>query len=182
MRYYVVGLEYVGPGQDEDRYVDADRVQVWANAPRTNGSHEARTEGWCGTTNDWATYAHGEYLSLCQAISAISKKFGPVRDVTQDDPDTRRDLSECIQGKIYASYKKGAYEPLSKNGTIDWTYESIREDVTADTSDVKIETLIEDYEFTANEEGYTLNARALKSCMEERRQELRDELVEEETS
>jgi hypothetical protein len=175
MHYYVVEIEYVGPGQDEDRYVDADRVQVWANAPRTNMTHEARTQGWCGTTDGWATYAHGEYLSLCQAISAISKKFGPVRE---DDPDTRRDLSECIQGKIYASYRKGAYEPLSKNGTIDWTYESIREDVTADTSDVKIEALIEEYERNSNGEGVTLDKRALKDCMEERRQELRDELVE----
>jgi hypothetical protein len=182
MRYYVVELEYVGPNQDDDTHIDADRVQVWANAPRTNMTHEARTQGWCGTTNDWATYAHGEYLSLCQAISAIESKFGPVRDVTQDDPDTRRDLSECIQGKIYASYRKGAYGPLSKNETIDWAYESIREYITAATTDVKIEALIEDYELAANEEGLTLNKRALKDCMEERRQELREELAEEETS
>ena len=180
--FYVVEREYVGPNQDEDRYVDADRVQVWAKAPRTNMTHEPRTEGWCGTTDGWATYAHGEYLSLCQAISAITKKFGPMRDVTEDDPDTRRDLSECIQGKIYASYKKGAYEPLSKNATVDWTYESVREDVSAATTDAQIETLIDAYEGSANDEGLTLNKRALKDCMEKRRQELREELAEEETS
>ena len=176
--FYVVEIEYAGTNQDDDAHIDADRIQVWANAPLTNRSHEPRTEGWCGTTNGWATYAHGEYLSLCQAISAITKKFGPVRDVTQEDPDTRRDLSECVEGKIYASYKKGAYGPLSKNETIDWAYEGIREDVSAATSDAQIETLIDAYELTANDEGLTLNARALKNCMEERRQELRDELVE----
>ena len=180
--FYVVEIEYVGPGQDDDGHADADRVQVWANAPRTNGSHEPRTEGWCGTTDGWATYARGEYSTLCQAISAIESKFGPVRDVTEEDPDTRRDLSEFAEGKIYASYRKGAYGPLSKNETIDWAYEGIREDVTADTTDARIEALIEDYELTTNEEGYTLNARALKDCMEERRQELREELAEEETS
>lgn len=182
MHYYVVELEYVGPNQGDDGHADADCVQVWAKAPRTNRSHEPRTQGWCGTTNDWATYAHGEYSTLCQAIDAITKKFGPVRDVTADDPDTRRDLSECIQGKIYASYKKGAYEPLSKNASVDWTYASVREDVTADTTDARIETLIDAYELTANEEGLTLNKRALRDYMEERRQELREELAEEETS
>lgn len=178
MHYYVVEIEYVGPNQYEDRYVDADRVQVWANAPRTNMTHEPRTQGWCGTTDGWATYAHGEYCDLSQAISAIESKFGPVRE---EEPDTA-DLSECIQGKIYASYKKGAYEPLSKNASVDWTYESIREDVTADTSDARIETLIEEYERNSNGEGVTLDKRALESSMKERRQELRDELAEEETS
>lgn len=78
--YYLIENKYVGPNQRQDQYIDLDTIEISTSPAITNSSHEERIEGWCGTTNDWAVYAHGEYGTIEEARAAITDKFGDVRD------------------------------------------------------------------------------------------------------
>lgn len=82
--YYIIETIYVGPNQNQDEYVDADRIEISTSPATANMSHEKRTEGWCGTTNDWSVYAHGEYATIEEARAAITEKFGEVRESDGD--------------------------------------------------------------------------------------------------
>ena len=156
--YYIIETKYVGPNQT---HVDVDTIEISTSAAITNSSHEERTEGWCGTTNDWAVYAHGEYATIEEARAAITEEFGEVRD-------------SDANGDSVETYKPGKYAPMSRQDTADWAYEGFRFDIKADTTDERIAELVTEYEAEANRNGYTLDS-DLEDFMQERRQELRDE-------
>lgn len=164
--FYIIETNYVGPNQDQ--HCDADLVRIQTEPGRTNSSHKERTEGWLGTTNDWAEYAHGEYDTIEEARAAVEEQFGPCRereigtDPFNDDPD----------GCVVAVFKIGQYEQMSREATGDWIYEGLRAEVTADTTDEQIEQLIEKWEAECNSEGYTLDGRA-----EDMAREYRDERI-----
>jgi len=158
--YYIIETNYVGPNQ----YADVDRIEISTSPAITNMSHEECTDGWCGTTNDWAVYAHGEYDTIDDARAAITEKFGEVRD-----SDENGDSEGVIE-----TYKPGKYAPMSSQETADWMHEAIQSDIEAATTDARIAELVDEYEYEANSNGYTLHS-DLKDCMLERRQELRDE-------
>ena len=168
--YYVIETKYVGPNRAQDQHVDADKIEISTSPAITNSSHEERAEGWCGTTNDWAVYAHGEYASLEEARTAITVKFGEVRD-----SDANGDSFETDEEDVVETYKPGKYAPMSSQATANWAYEGIQSDVEAETTDARIAELVAEYEAEANSNGYTLDS-DLKRFMQERRQELRDEL------
>lgn len=168
--YYVIETKYVGPNQTQDNYVDADKIEISTTPAITNSSREERTEGWCGTTNDWAVYAHGEYATIEEARAAIATKFGEVRD-----SDPNGDSFESDDEDVIETYKPGKYTPMSSQATADWAYDGIQSDIEADTTDERIAELVAEYEAEANSNGYTLDS-DLESLMQERRQELRDEL------
>lgn len=167
--YYVIETRYIGPGQDTDQYVDADKIEISTNPAITNSSREKRTEGWCGTTNDWAVYAHGEYATIEAARAAIAKIFGEVRTSDAVGEDFDSDNADVVK-----TYKPGRYIPMSSEATADWAHESMQSDINAKTTDQRIAELIAEYEAEANGHGYTLDS-DLEGFMLERRQELRDE-------
>lgn len=171
--YYIIEINYVGPNQTQDQYVDVDRIEISTSPAITNSSREKRTEGWCGTTNDWAVYAHGEYATVEEARAAITEKFGGVRD-----SDANGDSFESYDADVVETYKPGKFAPMSSQATADWAYEGIQSDIKADTTDERIAELVVDYEAEANSNGYTLDS-DLEKFMQERRQELRDELEDE---
>lgn len=166
--YYVIETNYVGSNQTQDQYVDVDKIEISTSPAITNSSHEERTEGWCGTTNDWAVFAHGEYATIEEARAAIAEKFGEVRDANGDS-------FESDDENVVETYKPGKYVPMSSQATADWAYEGIQSDIVADTTDERIDELVTEYEAEANSNGYTLDS-GLEGFMQERRQELRDEL------
>lgn len=168
--YYIIETNYVGPNQTQDQYVDVDKIEISTSPAITNRSHEERTEGWCGTTDDWAVYAHGEYGTIEAARVAITDKFGEVRD-----SDANGDSFESDDEDVVEIYKPGKYAPMSRQATADWAYEVIQSDIDADTSDERIAELVAEYEAVANSNGYTLDS-DLEGLMQERRQELRDAL------
>lgn len=170
--YYIIETKYVGPNQTQDQYVDGDKIEISTSPATTNSSHEERTEGWCGTTNDWAVYAHGEYATIEEARTAIADKFGVVRD-----SDPNGDSFELDSENVVEVYKPG-YEPMSSQATADWAYERIQSEIEADTSDERIAELVAEYESEANSNGHTLCSN-LEDFMKEHRQELRDELEDE---
>lgn len=168
--FYVIETKYVGPNQTQDQYVDVDTIEISTSPAITNSSHEERTDGWCGTTNDWSVYAHGEYDTIEEARAAITDKFGEVRD-----SDANGDSFESDDENVVETYKPGKYAPASSQATADWAYEGIRSDIDADTTDERIAELVAEYEAEANSNGYTLDS-DLEDFMRKRRQELRDEI------
>lgn len=171
--YYIIVTNYVGPNQTQDQYVDVDKIEISTSPAITNSSHEERTEGWCGTTNDWAVYAHGEYVTIEEARAAVTEKFGEVRD-----SDANGDSFKSCDESVVEIYKPGKYAPMSSSCTADWAYEGIQSDIEADTTDERIAELVVEYEAEANSNGYTLDS-DLAYFMQQRRQELRDELEDE---
>lgn len=164
--YYIIERIYVGPNRDENRYVDFDNIEIRTVPAITNCSHEERTEGWCGTTGDFAVYAHGEYATIEEARAAVAKKFGEVRDF--DTGDKCESVAEI--------YKPGKYAPMSRPATVEFSYEAICRCIKADTTDERIVELVAEWEAEANEHaGCTLHG-SLKDFMHEYRQQLRDEL------
>lgn len=169
--YYIIETNYVGPNHDQ--HVDADRIEISTTPAITNRSHEIRLDGWCGTTNDWAVYAHGEYATIEAARAAIAEKFGDVRDRDANGYSFESDDEDVVE-----VYKPGKYTPMSSQATADWAYEGIQSDIEADTTDERIAELVAAYEAEANSCGYTLHS-DLEDFMKERRRELRDELEDE---
>lgn len=163
--YYVIESKYVGPNQDQAQYCDVDTIGIYTTPGKTNSSREVRLEGWLGTNNDWAEYAHGEFATLEAAKTRIEELYEHTREQdTQDSYD--EDLVEL--------YKPGQYEQMSRQATADWCYEGIRADITADTTDGQIARLVGEYEDAANAEGFSLDG-DLMDMMSTYRQELRDE-------
>lgn len=161
--FYVIEREYVGPNQDQ--HCD-DHTVVIQNVPgRTNSSHEERTEGWLGTTNDWAVHAHGEYETIEAARAAIAEKFGKCRET----PPVWEDDDTCIE-----TYLVGEFAQMSREETGDWIYSGLKSEVTADTTNEQIDALIKEWEGECNSEGYTLDSRA-----DDMARAYRDELIAE---
>lgn len=167
MNYYIVETNYVGPNQDQ--YVDADTIEIRTAPALGNMDHEPHLDGWCGTTNDRAVYAHGGYATIEEARAAIAEKFGEVRD-----SDANGDSFESDDEDVVETYKRGKYAPMSSQATADWAYESIQSDIEADTTDERIAELVAEYEAEANSIGCTLDS-DLESFMQAHRQKLRDE-------
>lgn len=167
MTYYITSSEYVGPNLS-DR-CNSHSYEIKTKAPRTNSSREIRTEGWLGTTNDVAEYAHGEFETLEEARAAVLEILGT--DYRETDLS---EMPEYERGGLIESYTVGAYLEVDAETSITWCYESIRSDVTADTTDAGIDALIDEYEVSANEsdEPFTLDVCALQTEMRERRDEL----------
>lgn len=165
--YYIIETNYIAPSRTQDQYVDVDTIEISTSPAITNGSHEVRLEGWCGTTNDWAVYAHGEYATIEEARAAITEKFKEVRD-----SDVYGDLFESYDEDVVEIFKPGKYAPMSRTATEDWIYEGMKADINADTTDERIAELVAEYEAEANSTGYTLSG--LEDIMQEFRQELRD--------
>jgi hypothetical protein len=171
--YYIIETNYVGPNQNQDQYIDVDEIKISTSLAITNSSHEIKIEGWCGTTNDWAVYAHGEYATIEEARAAITEKLGEVRN-----SDALGDSFESDEDDVIEVFKPGKYAPMSSQATADWTYESIQADIAADTTDERIAELVAEYEAEAHNNGSTLGYN-IKSFMQERRQELNAEMENE---
>ena len=167
MTYYIIEKNYVGPNQGTDEYIDADTISICTRPARKNMSGEPCTDGWCGTTNDWAVSAYGVHHSIEAARAEIHTLAGAggVRqiDLDTDDLDTADDLEyemEC--NGLIELYKPGRYEPLSIEATAAWI----------DPSDIRADMDIEQlYEENANTEGFTLH-RGLVDWLQEQRDDL----------
>ncbi len=167
--YHLIETKYVGPNEDE--HVDANTIDISTQPARTNSSHEVRTDGWCGTNGDWATYAHGEYPTLEAAQAALGQTFGPVRGRDPESGDAF-DISPLeADGGVVERYKPGRYAPMSKEDTEQWAYDAIKNDVTPDISEARIQELIREYEADCNQNGYSLNESFLEEIMLKERDE-----------
>ena len=180
--FYIVESDYVGPNPDEN--VDGNMVFITQRPHLTNSSHEPRTHGWCGTSNDIETTGHGEYQTRREAENAISARWGECREESIDDHDLRLDIDEedgeTSDDFVVAAYRVGAYEPMTRSDTQDWLYSAMQEDIEADTTDERLVELEEEWDSAANAEGQTLWRRDIQDWARERRAELQEEQAEDE--
>lgn len=144
MKYYVIEEKYVGPNQDQ--HIDDSVIKITTEPATTNSSKEICTDGWCGTTDDWSVTARGEYDSQEEAEQAIKSFYKETREAEFDDNDQ----------SIVAMYKTGKYEPMSRESTGEFIHDSLHESVTANTTDDEIDSLVDDWEREAHEQGCTL--------------------------
>ena len=95
--FYVIAKNYAGPNPDE--HLGEDMVQIWNLPARKNLNYERCIHGYCGTSDDWSTYAFGEYATIEAARSAIVAEFGDVEE------RNIWDLSTAGDEKILEAYR-----------------------------------------------------------------------------
>lgn len=161
--YYVLSSEYVGPNLS-DR-CNSHTVQITTEPGRTNMSNEVRVDGWLGTSNDWAAYAHGEYDSIEAARAAIVEMLGENR--------RKIDNNEFAE-TVVETYAASKYVEWDADNSVTWCYDS-RDEITADTTDERIAEIVAEYEQYANAEGNTLDTDAVEKMLTKLRDELRAE-------
>lgn len=181
--FYVIETQYVGPNQLDAKHIDSHVFEVATISARTNSSHEVRTEGWCGTTNDWAVYAHGEFARQESAEDWIKTRLsgdGWREDDLDDLGITDPQSMEDEENGVVARFRPGRYIPMTADATGDWIADGL-DDIEADTTDERIDEIIaECQEEVRTAVGCELDEDALREAIESRRQELRDERDEEE--
>lgn len=106
-RYYIISTAYVGPNLYEN--LDTDRIEICTEPGITNISHEIRTEGWLGQTNDWSQHAHGEYATVEDALDAVDRLWPEHREV--EDEDWNDDT-------IVRTFRPGRYTPISHDDLV----------------------------------------------------------------
>jgi len=167
-KYYIIEHKYVGPNDDE-MYFDVDDIKICSKPAKANLSGEVRTEGWCGTTDDWSVHAHGEYDSLDDAREAIVEKFGVVRRVS---------FTDYYEGAgMIEAYKEGELAPCTRNITYELIYDTMEDDVDAHTTNNEIDALVSEYTEYLNEDGYEPHE-SLKDILTEYRDDRRESYAE----
>ena len=86
--YYPIRSEDVGPNACNHGHSVSYRIATWPG--KTNSSHEDRTSGWLGTTNDVSAHALGALETYSEALETIREDLtdGYVLDPDpNDDPE-----------------------------------------------------------------------------------------------
>jgi len=172
-KFYVVSYEYVGPNLDQR--TNSETVEITTQAPRTNMSREIKIEGWLGTTNDNAAYAHGEFETIEAAREALIEEFPHTREMELDPNEA--EFYQTIE-----AYYVGEYEKMCAESSVSWCYEGFRNDITAQTTDEEIEVIVDGYENDANDPsnhgegfGYSLDLDAVTRSALQFRDGLKEE-------
>jgi hypothetical protein len=95
-KFYVVSTEDVGPNAEPLN----ERVYIQTKPAVGNMSRQPIIDGWCGTTNDIAEYAHGVFDSLEEAQKFVKEKWKGFEG-SEDDYDEMFFEEETII-EIYA--------------------------------------------------------------------------------
>jgi hypothetical protein len=154
-RYYITITEYVGPNE-RDAYGRRHRslLRIGTEPPRTNMSREVQTRGWLGTTNDWASYAHGEYDTLEEAMESAQRSW---KTFVLDDEDEGVYLLD--DPSLVAVLGMGDADPWSVVDAEDWLTEPklLYDDIRQDPSDEGIARLAERLTEEAKGDGITVD-------------------------
>ena len=151
--FYLTSSEYVGPNarsleNDYRRIVYGHYIDIQTAPGLRNMSHEPCVDGWLGTTNDWAEYAHGEYDTIESAQSARDEKF-PETFTAENDP--REDWpEEIVVERVYVGPGENYFDASV------WAYDDGQQQITAVTTDDQIKALVTESEAAAACEGVTL--------------------------
>ena len=167
-KYYVIETEYVGANchnlaTDYANIVRGHYYDVWGEPGHSNMGREKQTEGWLGTTNDWAQYAHGEHDSEDTARDWIERHLSEGYRVDATEPE-----GDGIDGPIVRYYVGN-----EKSGHLldpgDWLEDVVGDYddgaqvdiadigvIRADTTDDDLARLCAEIEAIADSEGVTL--------------------------
>lgn len=89
--YYILESDYVGPNRDKHE-LETPTYYVSPTPGKTNLSHEERSDGWLGTTNDWYAAAHGEYetvdgvLGFFRKLGMTDEEAAELREALENEP------------------------------------------------------------------------------------------------
>ena len=124
-------------------------IEIVFEIPRTNSSHEERSEGWLGSNNDYSSDAHGGFTSVEAARTYIVEYMGGrlIEDMEllkNEYPD-----EDCENMEIYTTTKFNDFYFVS-----DW-FEADKPNV-KNLTDEQIEELAEREEVSASKEGIGL--------------------------
>lgn len=142
---YLIARSYVGPNAGRDPWVDYDHVDLTTTPGRTNSSHEERTAGWLGTTNDISVHAYGAYETVEAAREALDALLPDGYRVEPADGDE--------EGDVVLRVKPGAVELLSTAASRLWCGDALWQAVTADTTDDEIASLVDAAARACREDG-----------------------------
>lgn len=186
-KYYVVSFGFIEPVSD--CFDDSDTIEIWNEPMYIHRGPETRIEGSCIGTGGFTRNAHGEYETLEEARAAVEQDVGPVRKVEichEDDEDKheREFWGSQIEGNhVVEVYKTGKYKTATSEFVESWCYEFMREEITANTTDDRLDELADEIEEEANNEGTDLGAGRelftvkphITEILERWRRELKDE-------
>lgn len=146
-KYYVVSEHYTPTNRDSCEYIDSDRVYI-------NTKPSACINGVINDQGHWLTKAHGEYNSYTDARRAVRTLFGSVRVV--DWELNRIEAIKCIEAGTITEFAVGKFAPVDSNCAEAYIYEWMVRDVKTNTSDKRINELVDLYEVDVNEMGGTI--------------------------
>jgi hypothetical protein len=162
MSYYITTHEYVGPNARDPygrRY--RELLYIQSDAPRTNVSHEIRTEGWLGTTNDWSVHAHGKFATLEEARAAVAARWNTY-EIEYDEEEE----------PVVEIYGVGEVDPRGIWDAGDWLAHSGVE-VAADATDEEVAAMAREFEAEAEGDGATVDG--IEEYLLELREQAQDE-------
>lgn len=87
-QFFLIESEYTGPNQRDSHgnWIGDSRVMTITTTPgTTNSSHEERTDGWLGTTNDNCLTAHGVFDTIEEARQSAHDLGFTEQDTDTDD-------------------------------------------------------------------------------------------------
>jgi hypothetical protein len=151
--FYLTSAKYVGPNarhleNDYNKIVYGHYVDIQSVPGRRNMSKEPCVDGWLGTTNDWAEYAHGAFETLDAARAARAGLFDEIF-VAENDP--REDWpDETVIERVYVGPGENYYDARQ------WSYDDGLRQITAATTDDDLKTLAEESKAAASCEGVIL--------------------------
>lgn len=165
MPYYIIETELTlnATGLPSEHY-----YTIETEPGRGNLSGEIITSGWLGTTNDWAQYAHGGYVTENEAKGILARLIGTddlSNHVIDDDDD---------DGIRYSALRTD-WEDWDAD---EWCYADAVNRVTAAMTDEQLIEYAEELEAGAESDRVRLHGDILK-FLHQMREEKRDELLEE---
>ncbi|WP_419606789.1 hypothetical protein [Thiolapillus sp.] len=154
MKFYIEEVRYCGPNSQDEKYIDFDRFEITIAPPRTNASNEIRVNGWLGTSNDVARYAHGVYESLADAEGAVEHMLGH---------EYRRARGDSLPpGSIASVYHPGRVPPVTDEFLGLWL-DTV--EVPADADDEHLARLAEELYIDLVEDGGGASAARILECL-----------------
>ncbi|WP_419621514.1 hypothetical protein [Thiolapillus sp.] len=153
MKYYIEEIRYCGPNPQSEKYIDFDRFEITTIPPRTNSSNEICLDGWLGTTNDVARYAHGAHKSLEAAKGIVRDLLGY---------EYRRDRYDVLPPDVLVSYRPGRVPPVTDEFLGLWL-DTV--EVPADADDEHLARLAEELHIDLVEDGGGASAAQILECL-----------------
>ncbi|WP_419629899.1 hypothetical protein [Thiolapillus sp.] len=153
MKYYIEEIRYCGPNPQSEKYIDFDRFEITTIPPRTNSSNEICLDGWLGTYNDVARYAHGAHESLEAAEGIVEDLLGH---------EYRCDREDVLPPDVLVSYRPGFVHPVTDEFLGLWL-ETIELPASAD--DEQLSRLAEELHSELEDEGGGASAARILECL-----------------
>ena len=160
-KYYIVETHYRAQPHEDAKDIDLNQFEITTTPPK-NAIGEICWDGWLGTTNDVARYAHGAYDSLAAAEHAVINSFGGGL--------FRRDPEEDLPPGVLAVYRPGSYVPDTILGL--WLESLV--DISADDTDDDLERQATAMIYEMQEEGCTVTHDRMLSALKTLRDNARE--------